>query len=229
MAAVTPHTCAYCGIPSRELTRDHVVPCALWVKGERPGHPVIVPACLKCHKKYDDEATYFRNCLVSMCDMDAHPMLGKLLRGPVVRSIGRRRGVARDFFRNSQLRERRDKAGIITGSGRAFELDLPRFNRIVEKIVRGLFFFKSHERLPDTHEVGIFPDDAFWDMAGFQSLGPGWEPAAGLGDDVFTCRCQRDSSDDYSTAWLLVFYQKVVLFAWSNRIALTSRVPHSIS
>lgn len=209
--------CAYCGnVPTDGLTRDHVVPRALWPAGERPQHPAIVPACSTCHDKCDREATYFRNCLVAMCDTDSHPMLAKLLKGPVVRSIARRPGVARDFFRNTALRERRSREGIIVGAGWTFDIDMARFNRIVEEIVRGLFYWKSKEHMPNTHEVGVFSGNGFWETSGFHSLLPKLEPPQGLGDDVFTCRSQRDANDPYSTAWLLIFYQQVGIFAWSH-------------
>jgi hypothetical protein len=210
--------CAYCGEPSGNLTKDHVIPLALWIKGQYPQHPVVVPACRNCQDLYDREVTYFRNCLISMIDMDAHPMAGKLLRGPVVRSIERLSGVMHDFFRNIRRMERKTDAGIIVGTGWAFDIDMTRFNRIVEKIVRGLFYFKSGVPLPKTHNVVIFHGNGFWKLPDFQSLLENMEPFAGLGDDVFMCRAQRDADDACSTAWLFIFFQKIRIFAWTEKI-----------
>jgi hypothetical protein len=213
--------CAYCGKPSDDLTKDHVVPLGLWIKGQHPQHPVVVPACRNCIDSpdwYDREATYFRNCLVSMIDMDAHPMAGKLLRGPVVRSIERRPGVMRDCFHNFRRMERKTDAGIIVGTGWAFDIDMTRFNRIVEKIVRGFFYFKSGIPLPKTHEVVIFPGNGFWKLPDFQSLLENMEPFAGLGDDVFMCRALRDANDTFLTAWIFMFFQNIGVFAWSEKI-----------
>lgn len=208
--------CAYCGNATTDMTRDHVVPSALWLRGKRPKHPAVVPACPTCHKAYDREAAYFRNCLVAMCDTDAHPMLANLLSGPVVRSITRRPVVAHDFFRNATLRERRSREGIINGAGWTFDIDMARFNRTVEKIVRGLFYWRSTEHLPDTHKVDVFAGNGFWQTPDFRSLLPKLEPEKGFGDDVFTCRSQRDADDPNSTAWLLIFYQQVGVFACSH-------------
>ena len=154
MNDLKPQICAYCGEPSGDLTKDHVVPLALWIVGQHPQHPVVVPACRNCIDSpdwYDREATYFRNCLDLMIDMDAHPMAGKLLRGPVVRSIERDYHVMHDCFRNIRRMERKTDAGIIVGTGWAFDIDMIRFNRIVEKIVRVLLYFKSRIQLPKTH------------------------------------------------------------------------------
>jgi len=213
-----PQICAYCGELSDNLTTDHVVPIALWIKGHRPQHPATVPACKDCHDSYDRETTYFRNCLVAMIDMDAHPMAAKLLRDPVVRSIERRPGVMRDFFRNFRRVERKTDAGIIVGTGWGFDIDMMRFNRMVEKIVRGLFYFKSGIPLPKTHEVGIFAGNDFWKLPDFQSLLEKMEPFAGLGDDVFMFRAQRDANDACSTAWIFMFFQQVGIFAWTEKI-----------
>ncbi len=219
---LNPQICTYCGEPSGNLTKDHVVPIALWIKGQHPQHPVVVPACRNCQDLYDCEVTYFRNCLVSMIDMDAHPMAGKLLRGPVVRSIERRSGVMRDFFRNVRRMERKTDAGVIVGTGWAFDIDMTRFNRIVEKIVRGLFYFKSGIPLPKTYEVVIFPGNGFWKLPDFQSLLENMEPFGNLGDDVFMCRAHRDANDACSTAWLFIFFQKIGIFVWTEKIEVVT-------
>jgi hypothetical protein len=148
-----------------------------------------------------------------MIDMDAHPMAGELLRGPVVRSIERRPGVMRDFFRNFRQVERKTDAGIIIGTEWGFDIDMTRFNRMVEKIVRGLFYFKSGIPLPKTCEVVIFTGNDFWKLPDFQTLLEKMEPFAGLGDDVFKCRAIRDTKDECLTAWLFIFFQQFGIFA----------------
>jgi hypothetical protein len=38
------------------------------------------------------------------------------------------------------------------------------------------------------------------------------EEWAGVGDDVFQCRCVRDSSDPDASAWLFIYYKALGVF-----------------
>ncbi len=211
--------CSYCGKPSSELTRDHVVPKALWGgKGNLPSHVVVVPACRPCQEKWDIQAEYFRNTVIAMIDKGAHPVASEVLEGPVIRSLQRNPKTVAAFFRDPRILPRSSPGGIVTGYGLAFQIDMERFNRIPEKIVRGLFYYKSHHPLPSTHGVKVFPGNQSWDDDSFQNLLAVMEPIAGCGDDVFQIRCTRDRTDPCCTAWLLLFYRQLGVFALTQRV-----------
>jgi len=105
---------------------------------------------------------------------------------------------------------------LFAGWGGSFELDLARFSRCVEKTVRGLFYCKSQRHLAPEIAVRVFPGNGFWQDHGFQNVLTVMEDWAGVGDDVFQCRCVRDSSDADITAWLFVYCQAVGVFAWTK-------------
>lgn len=213
-----PVPCAYCGIPTNKPTRDHVVPSTLWGgRGSRPPHPVIVPACTCCQLAYDSEAEYFRNCLVALMDRGSHPVAERLLTGPVIRSLERSQRAIADFFRGLHVAPRTTPSGLIVGAGTAFQIDLNRLHRVPEKIVRGIYYFKSGTRLPADHVVRVFPGNEFWQDTGCQNLIASMCPGEHQGDDVFYCRYVRDNSGQDMTAWLLVFYQQIGFFAWTER------------
>jgi hypothetical protein len=217
MSATTP-ICAYCGQPSSELTRDHVIPRALWGgKGNLRAHVVVVPACRECQQKWDLQAEYFRNTLIAMIDKGTHPVANKVLEGPVIKSLERNEKAIAALFRNPRVVPRKSPGGIITSFGLGFEIDQPRFAMLPEKIVRGLFFHKSGIPLAVSHVVRVLPGNEFWTDEGFQNLLAAMEPGAGCGDDVFTVRCTRDRNDPFCSAWLLVFYQHLGIFAWTER------------
>jgi hypothetical protein len=213
-----PVPCAYCGEPTDKPTRDHVVPSTLWGgRGFRPKHPVIVPACAACQLMYDGEAEYFRNCLVAVMGRNSHPVADRLLIGPVIRSLERSQRAVADFFRGLRVVPRTTPSGLIIGAGTAFQIDLSRIHRVVEKIVRGIYFFKSGTRLPPDQEVRVFPGNGFWQDEGCQNLIVSMCPPEHQGDDVFSCRYVLDNSGQDMTAWLLVFYGEVGFFAWTRR------------
>lgn len=176
-----------------------------------PPHPVVVYAC-GCEQKWDRQAEYFRNTLIAMIDRGAHPKTDALLEGPVLRSLKKPNTLAA-MIRGMRLQQHKSAGGIFTGYRPAFQIDLQRFSAVPEKIVRGLFFLKSGRPLATTHKVHVFPGNGFWNDTGFQSLLACMEPSAGCGDDVFHVRSMPDSTDPYGSAWLLVFYSCMALFA----------------
>ncbi len=181
-----------------------------------PSNPIVVPACPDCHKKWDLQAEYFRNTLIAMIDKGIHPIANQVLEGPVIRSLQRNPKTVAAFFRNPRVLPRMSQGGLFTGHGLAFEIDCNRFGMIIEKIIRGLFYHKSQVPLSEKHIVQIFPDNGFWANQGFQNLLIEMEDTAGCGDDVFQVRCIRDTNDPNCTAWLLLFYQQMGFFAWTE-------------
>lgn len=219
MANTKAVACAYCAQVTEQITRDHVVPSTLWGgKGFRPKHPVVVPACGDCQHEYDSEAEYFRNCLVAMMDRGSHPVAERVLTGSMDRNLKKSKRAASELLKGLRLLPRMTPSGIMTGAGLGFQIDIVRINRVIEKIVRGIYYHKSRKRFPATHEVRVFVGNGFWEQEGFQHLFATMSGAEHQGDDVFTCRYVRDNTDRDTTAWLFVFYGKIGFFIWTQRI-----------
>ena len=121
---------------------------------------------------------------------------------------------------------RASSGGLFTGYDLAFQLDWERFATVPEKIVRGLFYHKSRVPLSDQHAVRVFPGNGFWADQGFQNLLATMDASAGFGNDVFHVRCTRDVNDPHCTAWLLVFFQQLAFFAWTEPTWGPSETPH---
>jgi len=123
------------------------------------------------------------------------------------------------------------QTALIIGYRDAFQVDVSRFSRSIEKIVRGLFFRKSGCPLPRGYRVAVFLGNEFWSDRGFQNLLAAMEGPAGCGDDVFQARCVRDSSDINITAWLLWFYGAMAFFAVTQKDVLKASIAptHSIA
>jgi hypothetical protein len=193
--------CAYCGQCPEEITRDHVVPRAMWGGKGLPSHVVVVPACRPCQERWDLQATYFRNTLIAMMDKGAHPVANRVLEEKVVSSLGRDRKAQAALFHNPRMVPRMSPGGLFLGKGLGFDLDWKRFATIPEKIVRGLFYFKSKAPLPSKYAVRVYVGNTFWEIEGFQSLLAAMEPSGGFGDDVFQVRCTLDKNDLNCTVW----------------------------
>ena len=163
--------CGYCGKETPNPTREHIIPSTLWGgKGHKAKFPAIVPACGDCQLLYDKDAEFFRNALLLMMDCEQHPKAKHVLKNGVSRSLKRSRKAVDELFAGLHVAARFTKSGIFIGTDSKIELDLPRFNRIIEKIIRGIYFLKSQKPFPSTHEICVFPGNGFWNDEGFQNL-----------------------------------------------------------
>lgn len=209
--------CAYCGATDRPITRDHVVPRALWKDRPLPPSVITVPSCSGCQAEWDQDATYFRNLIVLCSDPSDHPAIADLALGAIKRSVNRpegRRDLA-DITRNAVRGYQQFGTSILEPAVR-IDIDSQRFDRTPEKIVRGLFFFRNGVPVPSNYEVRIFPGSGFWQEPEFQDILAVMEPWKGMGDNVFAMRATRDTVDANITFWLMRFYNSsgILGYTW---------------
>lgn len=216
MTAPTITKCVYCGDERGPFQDEHVVPRCLW-DSNRPSHMITVPACGSCNQGYGKDEEYFRTVLVALTGKGRHPEVEKLLDGKVKRALDRNRRLRSELTRGLGLRPQCTPSGLFAGWSLGFELNLQRFSRVVEKTVRGLFAYKSARPLAPEYAVRVFPGNGFWQDEGFQRLLVEMLEWAGVGDDVFECRCTRDVTDLDVTAWLFVYYRSIGILAWTER------------
>lgn len=216
MSSIT--VCAYCGQTPTQITRDHVVPRTLWGDTGLPPRTVTVPACIPCQARWDMQAGYFRNTIIAMIDKGAHKVANVVLEGPVVRSLERDPKAVAAFFRKPRMLPKTTPSGLFAGYHLSFQIDWNRFATVPEKIVRGLFYFKSQVPLDERYTVRVFQGNGFWSVPGFPELLSQMENSAGFGDDVFQVRSVRYDKDHNYTAWLLQFYQQIAFFAWTEPV-----------
>lgn len=216
--------CAYCGHPGVPVTKDHVVPRALWGgKGHLPAFMKTVWQCDPCKAKYDAEVTYFRNRILGMIDRGRHPIADRVLAEQVIRSFTpseqnlQSEKNLQDFFQDFRWVERRNNNGEPAGLDAIATLDLNRFNLTIEKIVRGLFFVESGRALPAGYYVLVVGDDIAESSDFIQDTLKQMGPAKDFGDDVFHGQFVRWAGDNNVTAWQFQFYGAWRTLAFTNR------------
>ena len=215
MNTQTATTCAYCGDSEALSTRDHVIPKAFWKDTTMPPNPLTISACRPCQNHWDAETTYFRNMLVMQSDMDDHPAIKRILDGPIKRRINTSKPDLKDLTRNATVAWKQTISGIYNERGVRIEIDLARFQRTPEKIIRGLFYLRNGIVLPPDYVARIVPENSFWNDAGFNNLLATMHDWQGCGDDVFQMRAVRDDSDGNFTAWLLMFFKSSAIFGYT--------------
>ena len=215
MTTTRPTMCAYCGTIQGPFQDEHVVPRCLW-EGNRPAHMVTVPACAACNSGYGRDEEYFRTVLVALAGVESHPEVDRLLAGKVKRGLDRNVRLRADLTKGARPLSQATPNGLFAGWQWGFELDTVRFYRCVEKTVRGLFFYKSGRPVAPDTQVRVFEGNGFWQTPGFEELLAGMTEPAGVGDDVFGCRCARHGPDPEWTVWLFIYYQALGFFAWTE-------------
>lgn len=205
--------CVYCG-SKNNLTKDHIPPKSLFAK-PLPGDLITVPSCRRCNRGASKDDEYFRLVLVPRRDVGDHPeaiqVWDKVIRSfqyPEAKKFTRSflSGVSSFFFENEQ--------GFIEPGG-SYTVDHRRLGRVASRIVKGLFWKETGERLPDSCEVSAYVD------AGMSRIDENvvrildelvqQEPVS-VGRDVFKYWWKSTPECKYSGAWLLLFYGRVTFF-----------------
>ena len=211
-----PKACTYCG--SREnLTDDHVPPKGVFPK-PRPSDLITVPACEKCNKDISKDEEYFRLKLCLSEQVGNNPDARKN-REVILRSLKRPEatGFKQSFLSEIRSMRLRTPAGIHLGRRLAFEVDLHRIFRVVEKSVRGLFFHETGYSLHPSYEVDVhsnetlkeYPAELLEEWTQTILIPLGQQPPKVIGNGVFAYRYHVTEEDPFFSVWSLTFYEQV--------------------
>ncbi len=208
--------CAYCG-SDHALERDHIPPKNLFPP-QRPSNLITVPACSECHSDTAKDDEYFRMKVCFRDDAGDHPK-ARANWDSILRSLQREeaKGLRKSFLSDIHPVQLRTQAGLHVGRGVASNIDPNRIRRVVERIVRGLYFAESCQPLGLSNEVAVHTDEDL-ELQSPESLAELNRtillPLASLtpkviGDGVFTYRFQIMEEDPAVSVWALSFFEQV--------------------
>lgn len=150
----SPDVCAYCG--SVATTVDHVPPKGLYTEERRRGlNLVTVPACKECNEQTAKDEEYFRNVMASSTAVET--AAGReLFQNEVTRSLQHSPGLLKRIASQFATKEIRSPGGIYLTTLPAIKLESNRFERVLIKIARGLYFLHRGTRVPSTLDAQAF-------------------------------------------------------------------------
>lgn len=221
--------CIFCG-STNDVTKDHVPPKGLFPKGIQG---VKVPSCRTCNGSMSADEEYFRSRLIPNVDIADSPEAREVM-GTLLRSLGRpdHVGMARGFLKSVFMMPVHTPGGLYLGHARAYRPDEERMNRVLEKVVKGLFFDEMQRPLsPDfsvrvvwpymleknpqdehiakaralVHKLVAGPRRRFGNVFGYAAAAP-----------------VREKPDH--TVWLLMFYTSVWFACETAPKSLTSKI-----
>jgi hypothetical protein len=213
-------SCAYCG-SFDDLTDDHVPPKNLFPP-PRPQNLITVYACKKCHAPTNKDDEYFRQVVCISEQAGDHPDAQRNIQ-KVLRSLQNPKapGLKKSFFSSLKNVWLKSPGGLFLGRGVAYTVDTQRIFRVVERTVRGLFFYETGRRIPDGCEVVVhcndtlvtFPPDVLETLTEQFLIPLAQATQKVIGDDVFSYRFLFAADDPSTSAWALTFYKTVPFFA----------------
>ena len=194
--------CFMCG--GAADTSDHVPPKGLFPK-PRPSTLITVPACRVCNKATEQDDEYFR-FLMSAAGNDTRAAAA-LRQQRIIPQLQERPALGHAIMEKSKIVDVYSPGGIWLERRPAFEFEHTRFQRVIEKTVRGLYLHEFGERL-----IGAKIDDFVLNPEPSDELRTYFARLSRrvVDADVFSYWCDRDPADLISSLWFLGFFKQTL-------------------
>ena len=151
---ITKDHCIFCQNPAD--TREHI-PAKQFFKEVPEKDLITVPSCFKCNKSYQRDEDFFRQFYTGML-MDRSKYATLLMDNEITRSIKRKPALAHQMFSQMQLVNVFTKSGIYVGKKTMYKVsksDKIRIDKVINKIIQGLFYHEFKKILPKDWIVKI--------------------------------------------------------------------------
>jgi hypothetical protein len=208
-------SCVYCGEPA--ATKDHVPPKKVFLS-PRPTDLITVPACQKCNGGASADDRIFRNHLaIRVGGYRSSGQARKFWTEEAMPSIRKKRGDLRQIATSAVPIECYSPGGIYLGQNFGIPFNTDAHNRVVTRVVRGLYWHHFGEPLGLETPVGI----TFINTSRLNWL-DGLRPVlqhlivCRIGGEAFEYAYGRATDAPLSSMWLLSFYRRHVVLVDTN-------------
>jgi hypothetical protein len=202
--------CVYCNL-QESTTDDHVPPKSFFPK-PRPSNLITVPSCFDCNSGagMDEEfflATFmFSNAGVSEA---GQKLWSEKLNRMYDKNIGLRRKIA-DHLEQTSLYT---PTGIYLGRGMTINTDEKRFGSVVNKILKGLYFFEYDQPLPNNAEITTIFMNLQDNFEPVKRVAPELKFGSKTWNGIFEYRFNRLADDPSGSIWMFRFWGQA--YFWS--------------
>ena len=152
--SIDKQVCIFCG--KFADTQEHIPPKQFF-KGHLDKSLITVPSCKSCNASFQKDEDFFRQFYASML-MERSPEAKKLMDGEISRSILRKPALGSQMFSQMKLVDAYTKSGIYKGKMTMYAVsdsDKNRINRVVTKVIKGLFFHEFGKTIPEDWIIKI--------------------------------------------------------------------------
>lgn len=196
---------------------DHIPPKCLFAIKDRV-NLLKLPTCLDCnnHSSMDDE--YLRSVLISRADVEKSQSTDEL-RNALKRSLSNpdQPGFQKLYSKAVSFKNVFTPKGIYLGNEPVLYVNYERLEKILSKIIRGLYYHHIKRTLKKEYSIKIFGQDNLKlqtpemkefiksKILHYVNQAPLYE----IGKNTFHYKYLLTREDNYAGAWVLRFYEKV--------------------
>lgn len=142
--------CVYC-FNNPGMTQDHVPPKSFFPR-PRPSDLITVPCCQQCNQGAGKDEEFFLATFM-FSEAGATPTGEQLWAEKLDRMYQKNLGLRKTIARGLSHKQVWTPTGLYLGRHMTIKVDHPRLERVVEKIVRGLYYYEYGNPLPANTEV----------------------------------------------------------------------------
>ena len=202
--------CVYCNF-HKSITDDHVPPKSFFPK-PRPSNLVTVPSCLECNQGLGKDEEFFLGTF--MFSHAGVSEAGKKLWSEKInrmydKNIGLKRKIAEHLKQSSLY----TPSGIYLGNGLTISTDEKRFESVVNKILKGLYFFEYNQPLPNNAVITTLFMNQEDEFEPAEKVAPELKLGSRAWDGIFEYRFNRLADDPAGSIWLFRFWGQA--YFWS--------------
>ena len=199
--------CYICGNLADSM--DHIPPDGIF-PDPKPTNLITVPACSKCNEGSSKDDEYFRTIFATASYES--PYAEMLMDTKITRQFKERPALRNHLMDEMEKVNLFSEGGIYIGKSYAFEYDQKRVQTVVEKIIKGLYL---HEKGSPLNKQCVVTDFILNPKLNENILEQvSLLPIRKIGDGkVFSYHYLLYSKDSNLTAWFLMFFEKILIFA----------------
>lgn len=188
----------------RADTKDHVPPKSLFPYPKPSDLISGLPCCKKCNQSYSMDEEYFRdNLVLTAKPSPAVKQLWEKARISCIRRPAKLVSINKRIKRLNLVTEK----GVYVGTNPGLEFSKPRTDRVIKKIIKGLFFHHTGRVMPSTvriDDIYLNPDDIFKNLF----IRKMFEERKWIDIFYYAFLIERDSVESgFWWMWWLVFYR----------------------
>lgn len=206
--------CAYCGNAGPE-TKDHIPPKRLFPE-PLPSDLITVPCCQSCREGWSTDDEYFKTIILTSMNLKGDGRAKAQLKS-AARALTKPNKVGfAMLIKQSMIKvDIQTKAGIIIGQQPALKYDRARIERVLNRIVRGLFFKENSVPVPADCKVESFIDQ-FGKDANATHESASFPPAKWAAGKMFLYTYLKAEDNPNISVWLGAFYERVSFIGFTG-------------
>ena len=223
MSKTEINECAYCGV-SGITSQEHVIPECLFEQ-PLPNNMITVRACADCNTLKSKDDDYLRDYLVTNLSIYKQKIPQRLFAGKMARSMQRN---SSSFAKEVNISKIVDTPFFSNGERlSAVYFDLRRLQDILEKIVKGLFYYAKAKRIADETKIKVSNFNYNQEEIEKIELMVKQEThilhRVGDGTTFYFLTAFFESEGELASYWMLVFYEKFCIEAKTSLLAENSK------